>query len=232
MKVVAADSSSAVLDQKFKAQSIVAAAAVLVKPPYRAPERCLAEPIFEDARKGHEVVVHEAELCRELLKEAKADVVHLDISLGAIPIENLSPIQLSHIRISSKARRHLIKILPKLRKISGEVIQRYGAEVLAIGKESIPVRIAELTAGAHAILYTCDRAVEEDQTILLGLPLKCQPRETDKRIYLQSLIAGEHDLQGYADDNKEILEKVRIAEILNPIARGFRTLRITPKVEN
>lgn len=232
MKIIAADSSAAILDQKFEPQSIVAAAAVLVNSPYREFSACLAEPIFADAKKGYEVIVHEAELCRELLGKVKADVVHLDMSLGALPLEQLSPIQFSNIRVSSKGRRHLLQILPRLRKIAGEVRQRYGIEVLAIGKESVPVRIAELTAGAHAILYACDKAVKENQTVLLGLPLKCQPRPAEKRIYLHSLIAAEHDIRGYAEDKKEILKKVNITEMLNPVARGFRALKITPKSRN
>ena len=230
MKIIAADSSAAILNQKFEPQSIVAAAAVLAKPPYREPSTCLAEPIFADAEKGHEVIVHEAELCRELLGTVKADVVHLDISLGAIPIEQLSPIQFSNIRVSSRARRHLIKILPRLRKIAGDTAQRYRVEVLAIGKESIPVRIAELTAGAHAILYASEKAVNESRIVLLGLPSKCQSKPTEKRVYLCSLIAAEHDVRGYAEDTKEILKKVNITEMLNPVARGFRVLKIAPKV--
>jgi len=229
LKIIAADSSTAILNQKFEPQSIVAAAAVLVNSPYRESSGCLAEPIFADAEKGYEVIVHEAELCRELLATVRADVVHLDMSLGAVPIERLSPIQFSSIRISNKTRRHLVKILPKLRKIAGDIRQKYGVEVLAIGKESIPVRIAELTSGAHAILYACDKVVKENQTVLLGLPSKCQSRPAEKRIYLHSLIATEHDVRGFAEDTKEILKKVIITEMLNPVVRGFRALKIILK---
>ncbi|RJS76100.1 DUF4152 domain-containing protein, partial [Candidatus Bathyarchaeota archaeon] len=112
MRVIAADSSAAILNDMFEPISIVAAAAVLVSPPYREPNACLAEPIFIDAANGHEAVVHEAELCRELLGKVKADVVHLDMSLGAVPLEQLSAIQFSSLRISSGAKRHLLKILP------------------------------------------------------------------------------------------------------------------------
>jgi len=230
LKIIAADSSAAILSDKFEPLSIVAAAAVLVNPPYREPSACLAEPIFANADNGHEVIVHEAELCRELLGKVKADIVHLDMSLGAIPLERLSPIQFSNMRISGRAKRHLLKILPRLRKIAGEITQRYGIEVVAIGKESIPVRIAELTAGAHAIIYTSEKAVNENQKVLLGLPSKCQHELTEKRVYLCSLIAAEHDIRGYAEDTKEILKKVNIVEMLNPCARGFRTLKITPKM--
>jgi hypothetical protein len=228
LNIIAADSSAAILNDKFEPLSIVAAASVLVNPPYREPATCLAEAIFAYAGNGHEVIVHEAELCRDLLAKVKANIVHLDMSLGALPLEQLSPIQFSDLRISAKAKRHLLKILPRLRKIANEITQKYGVEVIAIGKESIPVRIAELTAGAHAILYACDKAVKENQTVLLGLPSKCQPRLAEKRVYLYSLIGAEHDVRGYAEDTKEILKKVNIAEMLNPIARGFRILKITP----
>lgn len=231
MKVIAADSSAAILNDKFEPLCIVAAASVLVSPPYREPSVVLAEPIFVAAEKGQEVKVHEAELCRDLIIKAKADVVHLDMSLGSIPFEQLSPIEFSSMRISSKAKRHLLKTLPKLRKIAGEITQKHGVEVLAIGKESIPVRIAELTSGAYAILHACEKAVKENKTILLGLPSKCQPRPAEKRICLYSLITAECDVRGYAEDSQGALSKVSIAEMLNPCTRGFRILRISPKTQ-
>ena len=229
MKIIAADSSAALLNGNFEPMSIVAVTAVLVSPPYREPSAFLAKPLFSDVRNGHEAVVHEAELCKELLEKANADVVHLDMSLGAVPLEQLSPIQFSNMRISNRAKRHLLKILPRLRKIAGEIRQKYGVEVLAIGKESIPVRIAELTAGAHAILYASEKAIKENKTLLLGLPSKCQPRLIEKKVHLHSLIAAEHDIRGYAEDHMEILQKVNIMEMLNPCARGFRILKINLK---
>ena len=86
MKVIAADSSVALLNEKFEPLSIVAAASVLVDSPYREADVFLAEPIFVDAQNGHEVIVHEAELCRDLIGRVGADVVHLDMSLGACPV--------------------------------------------------------------------------------------------------------------------------------------------------
>lgn len=231
MKVIAADSSAAILNSSFEPLSIVAVASVLVCPPYREPKDCLAEAIFANAQNGHEVIVHEAELCRELIGKTNADIVHLDVSLGATPLEQLSPIQFSSFRISNKAKRSLLRILPKLRKIAGEITQKYGVEVLAIGKESIPVRIAELTAGAHAILYTCEKAIKEQQKALLGLPSQCQPILAGKSVCLYSLMASEHDLRGYAEDKNEVSKNVNIVEMLNPCARGFRVLKITPKTK-
>jgi hypothetical protein len=229
LRIIAADSSAAVLNEKFEPLTIVATASVLVNPPYREPSACLAEPIFADASNGHEVVIHEAELCRDLLANVMADVVHLDMSLGAISLEQLSPLEFTNMRISNKARRHLLKILPRIRRTAGEITQKYGIDVLAIGKASIPVRIAELTSGAHAILYACEKAIKEKQPVLLGLPSKCQCRVAGSRVYLHSLMASEHDVRGYAECDEEILDYVNIVETLNPSARGFRALRIRPK---
>lgn len=232
MRIIAADSSAAVLDEKFEALTIVATASVLVNPPYKEPSACLAEPVFADANNGHEVVVREAELCRDLLARVKGDVVHLDMSLGAIPLEQLSPIEFTNMRISNKAKRHLLRILPKIRRTAGEITQKYGIEVLAIGKESIPVRIAELTSGAHAVLYVCEKALKENKPILLGLPSTCQPQLVERMVYLNSLMAGEHDIRGFANDPAESLSRVNITEMLNPVARGFRILRIESKRSN
>ena len=133
------------------------------------------------------------------------------------------------MRVSGKARQHLLRLLPRLRKIAGEIKRAYGLDVLAIGKESIPVRVAELTAGAEAILFACAQALEEKKELLLGLPHRCQPRIAKRRVYLYSLMAAEHDVRGYAEDTLGVSSKVNIVETLNPAARGFRALLINPK---
>ncbi len=228
MRVISADSAAAILDEKFTPLRLVASAAVLVEPPYREAHTRLAEPIFREVEDGSEVIVHEAELCLSLLETVKADVVHLDTTLGGLLVEELSPVQLSNMKLSIWARKNLLKILPKLRKIACEIQRKHGIEMRAIGKESIPVRIAELTAGSEAILYTCEKALETGEPLLLGLPVKCQHRVADGKVYLHSLIADEHDVRGYAEDINSVLNEVNIVEMLNPVARGFRALKITP----
>ena len=228
MNVISADSAAAILDAEFNPVYHVASVSVLVKPPYREPYFRLAEPIFREVENGLEVIVHEAELCRSLLDKMKADVVHLDLTLGGVSIEELSPVELSNMRASRTGRQHILKILPRLRRIAGEIKRLHGIDMLAIGKESVPVRIAELTAGSEAILFACKRAVEEKEPILLGLPSMCQPRIIENSIYLHSLIPAEHDVRGYAVDSEGILGKVKLSETLNPCARGFRALKIKP----
>ncbi len=159
----------------------------------------------------------------------KADVVHLDMSLGGVSIEELSPVELINFRASRTGRQHILKILPRLRKIAGEIKRLHDIDMLAIGKESVAVRIAELTAGAEAILFACKKVVDENEPILLGLPLMCQPRLLGDRVYLHSLIGGEHEVRSYAVDAEKVLAKVKLSETLNPCARGFRALKINPQ---
>jgi hypothetical protein len=229
LKIISADSAAATLDEQFNPVCHVASVSVLVEPPYREPSFRLAEPIFREVETGFDVIVHEAELCRNLLDKMKADVVHLDMSLGGVSVEELSPVELMNLRASSKGRQNILKILPKLRKIACEIKRLHGIDMLAIGKESIAVRIAELTAGAEAILFAAQKAIDMKENVLLGLPLMCQPRFLGNGVYLYSLIANEHDVRGFSVDSQGVLKKVKLSETLNPIARGFRALKIKPQ---
>jgi hypothetical protein len=209
---------------------LVASVSVLVEPPYREPSGPrLADSIFKDVDTGFGVIVHEAELCQRLLDRIKADVVHLDMSLGGVTLEDLSPVELTNLRASRTGRQNILRILPQLRKIAAEIKRLHGIDMLAIGKESVPVRIAELTVAAEAVLFGAKKAVNDGEDVLLGLPLNCRPSVVEDRIHINSLIAGEHDLRSWAIDSEKVLTKVKLKETLNPVARGFRALRITPK---
>ncbi len=227
--MVAADSGAAVLNDRFKPLTIVATTAGLIEPPYKKISFCLAEPIFSEVENAPFLIVHELELCQRVLKKIKADEVHLDISLRGLNLVDLSLIQLSKMRISGRARSHISKILPKIRKISSDIKRVYGIEVLAIGKESIPVRIAELTCGAHAVLYCAERVVKQKKALKLGLPAKCSVELVKNNVILRSLLPAEQDIVGRAEDEKKVFEKTKISEMLNPRARGFRVLEISPK---
>ncbi len=229
VRVVSADSGAALLDEQFKPTHMVASVAVLVEPPYREPSTRVAEAIFREVDDSLEVIVHEAELCQTLLSTVKADIVHLDLTLGGVTVEDLSPVELLNTRASKTGRQNILKILPRLRKVAG-VKRLYGIDMLAIGKESVPVRVAELTVAAEAVLFASKRAVEDGKAVLLGLPLNCQPLVLDDRVDVRSLIAGEFDLRSYANAADGILTKVKFTETLNPVARGFRALKITPKM--
>ena len=230
LRIISADSAAAILDDQFNVVTHIAMVSVLVEPPYREPASRLAEPIFRPVEQGFDLVVHEAELCRNLLETIKAEVIHLDISLGGVSIEELSPVELLNLRASRFGRQNILKMLPRLRKVAGEIKRLFGIDMLAIGKESVPVRIAELTAGAEAILFACQEVANEKEALLLGLPLKCQPTVLNNKVYLRSLIEGEHDIRGFGIDAQGVLTKVKLIETLNPVARGFRAIKIKPKI--
>jgi hypothetical protein len=230
LRIISSDSAAAILNEQFNAITHVASVSVLVEPPYREPAIRIAEPIFRTVEDGFDLIVHEAELCLSLLKTTKADVVHLDMSLGGVSIEELSPVELLNLRASKIGRQNILKILPRLRKVAGDIKRLYGIDTLAIGKESVPVRVAELTAGAEAILFACQKVANEKNALLLGLPLKCQPTVLNNKIYLNSLIESEHDIRGFGLDTQDVLTKVKLTEALNPIARGFRTIKIRPRI--
>jgi hypothetical protein len=230
LRIISADSAAAILDDQFNVVTHIAMVSVLVEPPFREPASRLAEPIFRPVEQGFDLVVHEAELCRNLLETIKADVIHLDISLGGVSIEELSPVELLNLRSSRFGRQNIFKMLPRLRKVAGEIKRLFGIDMLAIGKESVPVRIAELTAGAEAILFACQEVANEKEALLLGLPLKCQPTVLNNKVYLRSLIEGEHDIRGFGIDAQGVLTKVKLIETLNPVARGFRAIKIEPKI--
>ena len=229
MRVVSADSAAAILDEKYNPLQLVASVAVLVEEPFIGARVRLAEPIFIEVKDSFDVIVHEAQLCQALLETIKADVVHLDSTLGGVAVDELSPVELLNLKVSSKARGNLLKVLPKLRRIAGEIRRKHGIEMLAIGKESMPVRVAELTAGAEAILYASMLALQEERQVLLGLPTKCEHHLSNGKVFLNSLMEAEHDVMGYAQDAQKVLEKVDLSETFNPVARGFRALRIVIK---
>jgi len=229
LNIVAADSGAALLNDRFEPLQVVTACAVLVETPYVKASRHLAEPIFARVEDGTRLVVHELELCIGLLKTVRADVVHLDMSFGGLSLEELSAVSLSQLRLSGKARGHLLKILPQLRKFALDIKRVYNIDVLAIGKESVPVRIAELTAGAYAVLYSAEKVVKEAKGVLLGLPARCTTKTSHEGITMESLLPAEQDLSGHAKDENKVLERVQMMEMPNPSARGFRLLEITPK---
>ncbi len=229
LKIIAADSGAAVLNERFEPVHVVAACAVLVEPPYNGATSILAEAIFSKAENGHDLVVHELELCMNFLKTVSADVVHLDMSFGGLSIEELSPISLAQTHLGSRARGHVLKILPRLRKTAMDIKRVYDVDVLAIGKESVPVRIAELTAGAYATLYSAEKALNDKTKVLLGLPARCSIKLGDGKVTAESLLPAEQDIEGHATDDNGILRKVQISEMPNPVARGFRVLDIKPR---
>ena len=102
--------------------------------------------------------------------------------------------------ISSRAKENIRSILPELRRMASEIEQNFDVEVLAVGKDSMPVRIAELTAGANALVYVARQVSNERRSRLLGLPSHCAATWSEHGVSLRSLHIAEHDVFGYAKD--------------------------------
>ena len=226
MRIIAADSGGALLNESFEPTHVVCTVAVLVEPPYKSPSAILAEPTFCPVEDGYSVLVKELELCRKLLEVYEADIIHFDLSFRSARLDALNVSDLAHL--PEKARLKLARILPKLKFLASELWASKGVPALAIGKDSIPVRIAELSCAAHSLLFSAEKAVEEGREIYLGLPTKCVVRYSSGFVIARSLIPGEHDILGLAEDRGGRLSSVEILDMPNPVARGFRVLMIKP----
>lgn len=140
-------------------------------------------------------------------------------------LEDFSAVGISTTKKSHKARDH---ILPNLRKNASIVLRTYSIEIRAFGKDSVPVRIAELTCGAHAIRYVAEKVAKENVKLKLGLPTRCQTKILKDKVALLSLIPTENEVAGYAEVSRDILENVKIEELLNPCVRCIEMLEIAP----
>lgn len=228
LKIISADSGAAILSDTFKPETIVASSSVLVEPPYRLASASRSKPIFSPAN-SQKLVLLELRLCRDLLEEQPATAIHLDMSLGGISLTDLTLSELQQMSISSRAKENIRSILPELRRIASEIEQNFDVEVLAVGKDSMPVRIAELTAGANALVYVARQVSSERRSRLIGLPSHCTATWYEHGVSLRSLHIAEHDVFGYAKDEDSVTESVVLNEFNNPLLRGFRVVRINPK---
>jgi len=228
LRIIAADSGGALLNERFEPTHVVCTVAVLVEPPYRYPSALLSEPAFCPTDDSYPLLVRELELCRLLLESHEADIIHFDMSLRGVRLDELEMSELA--RLPERVRVKLMRIVPKLTFIASEMWASKGVPAIAIGKESVPVRIAELSCAAHAVLFSAEKALEEGRRLLLGLPTSCTVISSGSTLIARSLLPAEHDLMGFAKDEHGIMASVELKEALNPIARGFRTVEIRPKV--
>ncbi|MEM2107937.1 MAG: hypothetical protein QXL10_01455 [Candidatus Bathyarchaeia archaeon] len=130
------------------------------------------------------------------------------------------------MKLASKAWQQILKALPALRKVASYIKRACDLEVWQSIKR-VPLRVAELTAGAEAVLFACAKAVQEKKNLLLRLPSAYQHKIVGDSVCLYSPLPAEHDVRGYTEDIEETLRKVNIVETLNPSARGFRALKIS-----
>lgn len=223
--IVAADTGSALLNEDLEQVKTIATACVATQYPFAFAE--VHKGIYVLSRpEDRENIVTEAQLCLELAVEVKPAEVHLDISLGGAEVSKLNDQGAWLDRLSEKGREALRAIIPRIRDVAKEIEERTSAKVLAIGKKSPAVRVAELTAGAYGMAYAIKRAVSSGEDVYVGLPKLCSVEVSRDFLFVRSLKEGERCF-GFINVDNELLEAVRLYEFNNPHVEGFKVVKIS-----
>ena len=222
MRIATVDSGCSILDRDLKPISILSTVALVVDYPYEKPvqfEVRLGDYALTDTN----VLVYELALCQELLANQKADCVHLDLSLGGVNILDMTDEYLFQAQLSPMGRNVLHAIMPTLQNIAIQISESHHIPVLAMGKRSLPVRLAELYAAAYGVQYACEKAQTAVAPIYVGLPAKVSASfEGDGGVRVSSAEPMEDSLTAKAP----IPNDVSAEQFLNPVTRGFQVLKI------
>ncbi len=223
MKVATVDSACSILNENLMPTNILSMVGIVVDHPYEKPSQVRArgeEYMVSDPN----LLVNELKLCREMLAVERADYVHLDLSLGGIDLLDLTEADLLfRIPISYSGREVLRLILPDLKKIARAIDEEYHIPVLAIGKRSGPVRLAELYAAAYGVARAMQKAKESGKTVYVGLPVATMATLNGDKVSVRSLIPIEENLSAEAT----VVNGVNVEGFLNPIIRRFQALKLT-----
>jgi len=227
MKIATADSACSILDKELMPINILSTVAIVVDFPYQTPTRIEARP--GDYRiTDPSVLVHELKLCEELLGMEPAECVHFDLTLGGINLLDITDEYLFQAALSPTGRSVLHAILPDLRETALSIGQKYQAPVYAMGKRSVPVRLAELFASAYGVARAIQIAKESAEPIYVGLPAKVLASfNGDDKVKVASDEPMEKSLVAEAP----IPNGVSVEPFLNPVTRGFQVLKLTATPE-
>ena len=224
MKIATVDSACSVLNENFMPINILSMVGIVVDHPYDQPSQIQTrneEYLLSDP----DLLVKELKLCQEMLETEEVDYIHLDMSLGGVNILDVTQADLLFkIPISPTGREVLKSILPELQSIATTIDEQYGVPVLAIGKRSGPVRLAELYAAAYGVGRAVEKVRESGEAICVGLPVGTTASFSEDKVNITSLIPIEQSLHAEAP----IAGGVHVEGFLNPIIRRFNALKLTP----
>jgi len=223
MRIATVDSACSVLDENLMPTNIMATVGIIVDHPYKQPAY-IQNKSKDYSLTDYALLVNELKICEEMLATQKADYVHLDMSLGGIDILDIKEEDLLYkMPLSDKGRTIIRLILPDLQSIAKSIKEKYDIPVLAIGKKSHPVRLAELYAAAYGMSRAIDKVKESHQTIFVGLPVRMTATITDGNVKIESQEPMEDNLCAEVP----VAEGVSIEAFYNPIVRGFQTVKLT-----
>jgi len=225
MRIATVDSACSVLDENFLPTNIIATVGIIVDHPYKEPAY-IHNKSKDYSLTDYAIIVNELKVCEEMLVTQKADYVHLDMSLGGVNILDIKEEDILYkIPLSDTGRTIIRLILPELQNIAKSIKDKYQIPVLAIGKKSHPVRLAELDAAAYGVSKAIDKVKESRQTIFIGLPVRITATTANGNVKVESQEPMEDTLCAEVP----IADGVSIEAFHNPIVRGFQTIKLTPE---
>jgi len=219
MRIVSADTGGALLDENYNPIGLIATAAVLVEKPYRTAKLSIvkySDPFNYDIN-GSRALRDEAFLALKLAKKVKPDVIHLDSTLGGIEVRKLDDPTIDALKISDRGKAIWHELSKDLQPLAKRFWEETGIEILAIGKESVAVRIAELYAGIYSVKWGIEYATKEG-FVRIGLPRYMTVEIGESKILGKSLDPREGGLYGEVPIEQEDFEWQVYP---NPIARTF-----------
>jgi len=225
LKILSTDSACSVLDDNFSPTSILTMACVMVEYPFRSASMVKVKTI-DCSIIDPTLLVHELEYCREMMDEAKPDVIHLDSTLGGVKVLELTEEMLEQMPLSRDGREVLTLILPDLHKVASDIEEKYRVPVVAIGEGSVAVRIAEMHAMAYGVMEAFQKAQKSAKPILLGVPPRLTFEIADGKVVVKSLEPLEQDLSVGVEAKGEVLSGLTYEFFHNPLARQFLGLKI------
>ncbi|ASI98266.1 DUF4152 family protein [Thermococcus celer] len=197
MRIVAADTGGALLTEDYEPVGLIATAAVLVEKPYRTATLSVvryANP-FDYDMSGRQAVKDEAFLAVELAREVKPEVIHLDSTIGGVEVRKLDEPTIEALTITDRGKEVWKDLAKELRPLARRLWEETGIDIVAIGKSSVPVRIAEIYSGIYTAKWAIDYAREHGK-VIVGLPRYMRVELRPGRIRGESLDSREGGLFG------------------------------------
>ncbi|NJE03688.1 DUF4152 family protein [Thermococcus sp. MV11] len=224
MRIVSADTGGALLTGDYEPVGLIATAAVLVEKPYRTATTSMvryADPFNYDMS-GRQAIRDEALLAVELARKVKPDVVHLDSTIGGIEVRKLDEPTIDALTITDRGKEVWKDLAKDLQPLAKKLWEETGIEIIAIGKWSVPVRIAEIYSGIYTAKWAIERAKEEGK-VMVGLPRYMRVEIRPGKIYGESLDPREGGLFG--EINAET-EGIGWELYPNPLVRRYMVLEV------
>ncbi|WP_297465900.1 DUF4152 family protein [Thermococcus sp.] len=224
MRIVSADTGGALLDENYEPMGLIATAAVLVEKPYRTATLSrvkYADPFNYDMS-GRQAIKDEALLAIELAREVRPEVIHLDSTIGGIEVRKLDEPTIDALTITDRGKEVWKDLAKDLQPLAKKFWEETGIEIIAIGKSSVPVRIAEIYSGIYTAKWAIDRAREEEK-VIVGLPRYMSVEIRPGKIRGESLDPREGGLFGEIEAETE---GIGWELYPNPLVRRYMVLEV------